>query len=115
MFPSHLQLTDVSERSQLRSNNKLIGNKEGEPDEDQSLSWSWWEAAQFSLPSKVIQVKPAATVSKPRSQPGEPDNTSTTPPKKASTMYEDSQFDSDDLFSATVIVRLVWSYKLVIV
>lgn len=79
MFPSHPQLTGVLERSQ--TNNKLPGKEEGEPDKVQSLSWNW-----FNLPSKVIQVKPAAGPSKPRSQPVEPDKTSTDPPKKASAM-----------------------------
>lgn len=86
MLPPRPQMTGVSETRQLQTNNKLTGNKEGEPDKDQPLSLSWWEAAQFSLPSKVIQVKPAATVGKPSSQPAEPDNTSTAPPKKASAM-----------------------------
>lgn len=82
-LPSPPQLTGASETSQPQTNRKPTGKKEGEADGDQPLSLSWWEAAQLSLPSKVIQVRPAAAVSEARNQPLEPDQTSTAPPENA--------------------------------
>lgn len=85
-LPSPPQLAGVSETGQLQTNRKPTGNEEGEADRDPPLSLSWWEAAQLSLPSKVIQVRPAAAVSEARNQPLEPDEASTAPPEKASAM-----------------------------
>lgn len=84
--PSPPQLTGVSGTSQLQTNRKPTGNEEAEADKDPPLSLSWWEAAQLSLPSKVIQVRPAAAVSEARSHQLEPDQTSSAPPEKASAM-----------------------------
>ncbi|TWW76505.1 hypothetical protein D4764_13G0011670 [Takifugu flavidus] len=65
-------LPSQSERNEMQTDNKLTGNKKGNPEMP--------ARSQFRLPCKVIQVKPAEPVSKLLNQPAEPDKTSTAQP-----------------------------------
>ncbi|XP_056886854.1 cilium assembly protein DZIP1-like isoform X4 [Takifugu flavidus] len=81
------QLPSQSERNELQTDKKLTGNKKEKPEMP--------ARSQFRLPSKVIQVKPAAPVSKLLEQPAELDKTPRAKPKYPSVSTSSSGEESE--------------------
>ncbi|TWW61863.1 Zinc finger protein [Takifugu flavidus] len=101
------QLPRQSERNELQTDKKLTGNKKEKPDREMPAR------SQFRLPSKDIQVKPAAPVSKLLDQPAEPDKTPRAKPKypSYSIISSDEESETGGDTSQQQEVMRIWSIR----